>query len=282
MGEGIMNITVIGYGNMGRMLAECILRSGGKHQLIISNRSEVINPVKGTGNCIVSIEYDFSRAAENADILFLCVRPQACTEVMESISGNARQDALLVSIAADVDCGVLESYFPGRVMRMMPTLTSKADSGITLLSSGSRTVDSDYTLLSDLFGRIMDFVTVTEDEMGRLATVSSCGPGLVSSIFNEFVSSLCRAKDLDRELVSHIFVETVYGTCLLARQTGNDFRQIENEVATKGGTTGAGAEVLHGKLPDVFSEMNSAMLERRRKRRQEIEETVRERDAQSQ
>ena len=69
-----MNIGIIGYGSMGKMLAQKFLESGqvSKDTLFVSNRTkERLNDIAGKATVCASN----SEVAKNAGILFVCVRP---------------------------------------------------------------------------------------------------------------------------------------------------------------------------------------------------------------
>ena len=69
-----MNIGIIGYGSMGKMLAQKFLESGrvNKNILFVSNRTkERMQEIADKATVCDSN----SEAAEKSDILFVCVRP---------------------------------------------------------------------------------------------------------------------------------------------------------------------------------------------------------------
>src|SRR5512142_1286009 len=129
-------VAVLGFGNMGRMIASRI--APGAAELRLANRTrdkldgfKPENPVSAHGD-------DLRAAAAGADLVFLCVRPQACREVLSLVAPAMRKDAHLVSIAADVSIANLETLFGGKVTRMMPTVTMSVDRGITLLCTNGK------------------------------------------------------------------------------------------------------------------------------------------------
>ena len=106
-----MNIGIIGYGSMGKMLAQKFLESGraDKNTLSISNRTkERLQEIADKASVCASN----SEAAENADILFVCVRPCDIKEVVTEINGSLKKDSLLVSLNGNITFEMLEKIAP--------------------------------------------------------------------------------------------------------------------------------------------------------------------------
>ncbi|MBN2444861.1 MAG: hypothetical protein JXJ04_26135 [Spirochaetales bacterium] len=61
--------------------------------------------------------------------------------------------------------------------------------------------------------------------------------------------------------------ETLTGTALLISEKKIDFLELIDEVATKGGTTEGGVDVLNTMLPEVYKNMFEKMIERQNTRK---------------
>jgi pyrroline-5-carboxylate reductase len=278
-----MNISIIGYGTMGAMLLKNIMKSDLSIRVTVSNRSKIEDRLV-SDNIIdntladnfknITVEYDYKKAVSGADIIFLCVQPKACIDILSEISSEIPINSLLISIAADLTIKNIEKYFSGKIMRIMPTLTSNINLGTTLLVQNRKVDFSDLELVKNLFGPCFNFMIVEEASMDTLSGITSCGPGIFSAIFNEYIKSICRIKELDESLVAELTIDSIISTCLLSKESEKNFQGILSEVATIGGVTEKGAEVLFQTLPNVFEEMNSAMLSRHKERQTEIDHLV--------
>jgi pyrroline-5-carboxylate reductase len=262
-------VALLGMGNMGRMIASRI--TPGSAEFHLANRTadrlagfKAENPVTSHGD-------DFRAAAAGADLVFLCVRPQACHEVLALVSPSMRKDAHLVSIAADVSIANLEKLFGGKVTRMMPTVTMAVDRGVTLLCTNGKTSSEDVAELSSLFGAYRSFRVIGEEELEAMSIATSCGPGLFAAFLQEFGRSVARLGVKDYGVIEECAVETVAGLCDFARGKAMTLESIYGQVATKGGTTETGTSVLRSRLGELFDEMNAAMTARHAERRAAID-----------
>lgn len=262
-------VALLGVGNMGRMIASRI--APGTAELHLANRTaerlagfKADNPVTSHGD-------DFLAAAAGADLVFLCVRPQACREVLALVAPSLRKDANLVSIAADVSIANLETLFDGKVTRMMPTVTMSVDRGITLLCTNGKAHGEDVAELTSLFGEYRLFRLIGEEELEAMSIATSCGPGLFAAFLQEFGRSVARLGVKDYGVIEECVTETVAGLCGLVRSKAMTLETIYGQVATKGGVTETGASAASARLPALFDEMNAAMLARHAERRAAIE-----------
>jgi pyrroline-5-carboxylate reductase len=260
-----MKVAILGFGNMGRMLAGKF--KAGAVELHIANRSREKLDGFSAGNPVVCHYGDFAAAVVGAELVFLCVRPQACKEVLELAAPKMRDDAHLVSIAADVPLANLGKLFAGKVTRMMPTVTMTVDSGVTLLASNDKVREGDRAELVWLFGAYSAFRLIPEEEIEALSIVTSCGPGLLAVIFQEFERSMQRCGVRDRAAIEACLLETAAGLRGLIQLDGASLEAIYGRVATVGGTTEIGASALREGLPPLLNEMTKRMMARHAERK---------------
>ena len=130
----------IGYGSMGRMLANGFLQSGRltPGQTLISNRTIV--KTRGLARKWKGITLTNSNrtVARTADVLFICVKPLEVLPVLQEIKPDLRVSTYLISIAGCVSLKDLESQFAGRISRVIPSLTSEVKEGISLVCHNSK------------------------------------------------------------------------------------------------------------------------------------------------
>ncbi len=260
-----MKIAILGFGEMGRMLAETICAGSGV-DVAISNRTRARVEGFAAGRPRVSIAPSPADAASGADIVFLCVLPSVAREVLESAKRAFTANSHLVSIVSDLPIPCIEALLPCRVSRIVPTVISRIGRGITLFVRGSRTTDADIDALSPLLGKALSLREVLESQLNGLTAVTSCGPGLFSALFDELERSFQHSARAEGALVHELLLETLLGTCELARRHDAAFNSIYGQVATSGGITATGAAVLRAALPEILDGMNQAMHARHAER----------------
>lgn len=96
-----MNVGIIGYGSMGKMILEKFAESGiiKNKELFISNKHiEKIHHLTTPYNVCKTNE----ELAQKTDIIFICVRPSDIKFVLEEIKSNMKDDALVVSLNGSI------------------------------------------------------------------------------------------------------------------------------------------------------------------------------------
>ena len=71
--------------------------------------------------------------AKQCGLIFICVPPMAVKETLEKIQPFLQEDVHIVSIAAGVELDRLHDWTSGQVTRYIPTLTSEAGIGVSLV-----------------------------------------------------------------------------------------------------------------------------------------------------
>ena len=107
-----MKVGIIGFGSMGKMLAEKFSASGlvSKNSLLLASRSpEKLKDAKKWATIVGSN----AELAASSDIVFLCLRPFDLKGVLEEIRDSLKEDALLVSLNGSVSFTNLEKSLAG-------------------------------------------------------------------------------------------------------------------------------------------------------------------------
>jgi len=207
-----------------------------------------------------------SIVAENAEVLFICVKPMDVRDVFQEISGSFKPGTLIISIAACVSLSNLEKWAgPGaRCVRVIPSLTAEKEAGISLVSWGTTVTQRDRDLALNLFNALGVAIETDEKNLDVYSDLTSCGPALIAAMMKEFASSAARTGLLDQDLAEYLVKETMAGTVrILAGDTMN-FDTLIRRVATPGGITEQGLKVLTAGLPVVFDEVHEATSSKRR------------------
>ena len=137
-----MKVGIIGFGSMGKMLAEKFSASGllDRESLLLSSRSpEKLKDAKKWATLCKSN----TELASSSDIVFLCLRPFDLKGVLEEIRGSITEDTLIVSLNGSVsftnlekslsdtseDVGVTTDTPPSqyKIAKVIPSVTAEVD-----------------------------------------------------------------------------------------------------------------------------------------------------------
>jgi pyrroline-5-carboxylate reductase len=275
-----MKTAILGFGTMGQMFARLVMRNlPPEDNLTIANRtvSRMDDFAREYAREYprVTTTGDFAEACEGADIAILAVSPMAAKEVLAMIAPSLKGSCILVSFVADLSISNIGKYFSGKIIRLVPTITSYVDRGVTIASIGGTATKTDLDRVRSLVSPSLYCTVVADADINDYSIITSCGPGIVSSILGELAAAYERGAQLgaklDGDAVAHMLTETVAAVCEYARVTGKPFELILSEVATKGGITESGASVIKEKSGEVFAEMAAAMKNKHTTRRAKID-----------
>jgi len=258
------NCAVLGYGTIGSLLAGLLVEGKKAGRITVANRTAT--RLKGPLPPGLSVAESFREAVVGAEVIFLCVKPQACREVLESIEQAALPTALLVSAAADVSLAQLHRAWTGIVVRIMPTVTASTGRGVTLLCGEAGKPEQALVTVRRLFPEGLRFMTVEESRWNAVSSVTSCGPGLVGALLKALATDASARTGLGEEEVEDLVAETAWGALAWKQARGHSFSDLLARVATPGGVTGEGARILASGLPELFGAMSEAMEARHQAR----------------
>jgi pyrroline-5-carboxylate reductase len=259
-----MNISIIGLGSMGKMLAEKFTGSGKvpADRLFIANRSaEKLSAFEGRAViCRTNGE-----AAASADVLFLCVRPVDMKTVLNGIKSSLRADTFVISLNASIPFGLLEQHLPDyRIAKVIPSVTAEIDRSQTLVCYNNKVTANDKSMLSDLLACMGKVYELPEAELGMGSELVSCMPGFIAAVFDVICASAGKHTSLPKEQITEMVLGTVNATSELMQKKSMSFSDVVDRVATKGGITEEGTSVIYRGLPATADEMFEKTLEKRR------------------
>ncbi|MDO8785016.1 MAG: pyrroline-5-carboxylate reductase [Syntrophales bacterium] len=244
-------IGFIGGGKMGGVLIGSVLSHGllKAGDLMVSDAStERREELRGLYG--VYATNDNREIAGTADLVVLAVKPQNMAEVLEEISGAGDRIELIVSIAAGIPTGFIESYFRKgiRVIRAMPNTPAMVGEGVTALACGGCATEKDLALARMIFDSVGITVTVEEKLMDAVTGLSGSGPAY-GFVVIEALSDAGVRMGLSKEIALKLSAQTILGAARLCLVSGKHPAELRNMVTSPGGTTIAGLKALEkGKI----------------------------------
>lgn len=252
---------LIGYGSMGSTLLRGFLSTGAlaEKQVIVSNRSKgKLDDLKKRYSG-VAIAADNRQLARASRMVLLGVKPRDVKGVLDEIAGYMSRDSHLVLITSGVSIADAESRFPGKISKVIPTIAAEVGAGVSLVCHSGRVGDGDAESVEKLFSSLSQVRRIEERQFEAAADLTSCGPGLLSAVIQEFARAGAR-HGLSPEEAESMAVSTLYGTAKLLYEKGMAPDEVITRVATKGGITEEGVKVLRRELPETFDHVFEATL----------------------
>jgi pyrroline-5-carboxylate reductase len=228
------SVAVIGAGVIGGAIAKSLLKSGFKGRVIATRRD--LDKLKELEKFGVCISNDNCRAARDADIIFLCVKPNDVGDVLREISGEI-DGKIVISTAATIPLKFYREIAPnGKFVRVMPNVAVLVQEAFTAYCCDESVDEKDRQRVK----RILDTMGISEEVeekyMDAITALSGSGPGYISIIIEAMMYAGLRV-GLPRDLALHSSAQTVIGTGKLILELREHPAKIKDMVTTPGGTT---------------------------------------------
>ena len=265
-----MNIGIIGYGSMGKMLVEKFLEAEKFFdEIYVSNR----NPEKISHLAdVVNVCENNSDLAANSHVIIICVRPTDIKSVLEDIARKINDDSIIVSLNGSVSFESLAKVTRHKMAKVIPSITAEINRSQTLVCFNEHMNSGDKDIITNLFKCMGSVIELPETEMGMGSELVSCMPGFIASIFDVICSSAKKHTSIPEEQIVGMVLDTLCATGELMIDKEMSFHDVVSRVATKGGITEEGTKVVYRAFPEISDELFDKTLDKRKQTEQKAEE----------
>jgi pyrroline-5-carboxylate reductase len=256
----------IGTGSMGSMLISRMIGAGvvAPADIIASSKTGISARRLAEKTGISAVPSNRTVASES-DIIFICVKPNEVHGVIKEIQDELISDVLLVSIAGSLTLADIERWVGDktRCARVIPSITTEQNAGISLVSWGRKINQDDKNLVLKILNAISTAVELDEDTFEVCINLTSCGPALIAAMMKEFSASAVRCGNITPELAEYLVAETLMGTAQLLTYGRMGFDDLIERVATKGGSTEEGVKIIQKTLPALMDDVHNVLCTKR-------------------
>lgn len=252
--KAMRKIGIIGFGNMGSAIAE---RIKSKFKVFIFDKDKA----KTSNVSGVEVAQDCIDLLTTVNTIVLAVKPQYFDTLLNEIKDYVK-DKLIISIAAGITTACIEGRLNRvRVVRVMPNLPAKVGKGMICICKGESATREDLNFTWQLFRNLGEFLVLNENMMDAATAISGSGPGYLydwgegrnieeikkytKDVFIPSLTLAASAIGFTLEQAKLLARATGEGSIIFLSNSGLLPQEIKKQVASKGGTTEAGLEVLH-------------------------------------
>lgn len=257
---------IIGCGNMARAMLSRWLEAG-----MDPSGLRVVDPALpelGAGlACLPAVP----EGAAPAGRILVAVKPQNLDAVAPSVAQLAGPDTQILSVLAGVDIDTLRGRFPhaASIVRVMPNLPVALGKGVVALHAREGRDPALSSLMAPL-----GLVEWIEDEaqLHLLAAIGASGPAFLYRFVDALAAAATRL-GLDADQAARVSLAMVEGAAGLASGSDATPATLADRVASKGGMTRAGLDVLD--RDDALAELVAQTLAAAERRSVELGEAAR-------
>ena len=240
------NIGFIGSGKMASAIIKGLIKSGfAKPENLIATQAETEGVEEKSKDLEIRIILDNKPLVEKSDIIFIATKPNQVEGVLKEISPLITADKLVVSIAAGVTTGFIESILPAgtRVIRVMPNTPALVNEGMSGICGGKSAKADDLEYIQKMLSTIGKCIIVNESQIDIVTAISGSGP----AFFYKVINDIARAGEklgLDYEKSLLLSIQTAIGSAKMALNRTVSMEELISNVATKGGCTRVGVDCM--------------------------------------
>ena len=288
-----MRIGVIGYGNMGSMIVNNILKLNlllDDEELIVSNRhlNKFESLIEEYPEENLNITSDNKEVATQCQKILISVETPQFKEIIEEIKPFLNENTHIIYTCAGLNFNHIKQYFDGKLSLVIPTLASTVTSnnsisslarrkGVTLVKHNSKVELQERLFVEDLFNEFSYVKKIdnpiyfneeennldpSDNELEMSTIISSCGPAFIAILMDKFAQSCSEASNIPKDDIENMVLKTVIGTAMLKDDQGLSNEDIINKVATKGGITQEGVDLLDKKFNKISKALIRTLLTR--------------------
>lgn len=188
---------------------------------------------------------DAKDVAKAAPVIFLAVRPQDLAALAADVKPLLTKKALVVSIAAGKSLATLKKALGKdvRLVRVMPNLALRAKEGMCAICPAKNATPADVKKVAKILNGAGQTVVLAEKHFDAATALSGSGPAFFAYM-EQAMAAGGEALGLPADATRLLAEQTMLGTAAYLRQSGADLETFISGVATPGGTTAAGMDVM--------------------------------------
>jgi len=195
----------------------------------------------------VSVRVSAAEVAGMADVLVLAVKPGNVADLFTKEGLRLEPRHLLISIAAGIGIGTLESFVPdSRVVRVMPNHCCMVLDSASGYSRGTKATDDDMALVGEILSSMGLAFEVKEGDLDAVTGVSGSSPAFFY-MFAEAVAEAGARNGLPKDVALELAAQSMVGAGRMMLESGMTPKELVDGVCSPGGTTIEGVKVLEDK-----------------------------------
>ncbi len=239
-----MKLGFIGAGEMGSAIIRGLLAQGCPKEDIIASVHTPQSAERIQQELGIEAVTDNHRVIVEAGWLFIAVKPAQVESVLKEIAASAVPAKPLICMALGWTVEKIQRVLPSwPVIRIMPNTPLAAGEGVTLFHFAPETPKRARREVMGLFDGMGKTFEISLSVFDAATALSGSGPAFVY-YFIDALASAAAAQGLPQDEAVKLAVQTVIGAAKMVSRENLPPAALAQKVATPGGCTAAGMDVL--------------------------------------
>ncbi len=241
-----MKILIIGGGNMGQSFAKSFINNfitDVENFAVLEKDSSKFEALKKIG--IKHIYQSPTEKITEADLVVLAVKPQAFAGLATEIKNFISPEQVVLSIMAGVSIAKIEQYLGlDKIIRAMPNIAAQIGEGMSVFTSSDAVTRIELVTVQNLLESTgKNLYVANEDLIDAGTAVSGSGPAYVLYFMEAMMQAGIRL-GFTKPQAEMLTYQTFKGIVEFFQNSPDDYRQLIDKIASKGGTTEAAIRFL--------------------------------------
>lgn len=234
-----MKIGFIGAGNMGGAILRGYAPIAGDNEIYVYNRTE-------SARKALEAEFEAVTACDSAaelvtksDIVMLGIKPNGFADFLPTIAEVCTDDKIIVSMAAGISIGFIESYLGEKqpVIRVMPNTPAMVGEAMTSASRNGNVSDEMMASVLGIFAGIGRTEEVDEEMIHTVIGVSGSSPAYTYMYIDALIQAAVE-NGMPAEKARVFAAQAVMGAAKMVLENPDETpEQLWTKVCSPGGTT---------------------------------------------
>lgn len=241
-----MRLGFIGAGNMAGAMLRGFIEKGGiaADTIFIYDAVPSVAQNHSTQLGVNSVQAA-AQVVQQADIIFLAVKPQVLPTVMAEIKQEVSSGKTFVSIAAGTTLANLAQGLGTQtpVIRVMPNVNMLVGASISAICPNQHVPQPTADYVYSLLETVGKATWLPEKDFAIFTAIAGCSPAY-AYVFIDAMARTAVEYGLPKAQATEIAAQAVLGSALTLLQSGETPWQLVDKVCSPGGTTIAGLAAL--------------------------------------
>ena len=247
------HICFYGSGSM----AEAIVRGILNQELVPSKQIAMLNRSNKERQQELHMQYGVQTAMQGktneqylqeADIIFLAMKPKDAVEALRSLQPMLRPSQLIISVIAGLSIHAMQQLLGNDIpiVRTMPNTSSTIGLGVTGISYSSTVNEQQRFMTETMFDSTGVYTVIEESMQDSITSITGSGPAYIYYIM-EIMMKGAQQAGFTEEQASQLVTQTVLGAATMVQQTQESPANLRRKVSSPNGTTQAAIETMAAK-----------------------------------
>ncbi|MCM3633007.1 MULTISPECIES: pyrroline-5-carboxylate reductase [Paenibacillus] len=235
-------------------MAEAIVRGILNQELVPSKQIAMINRSNKERQQELHMQYGVQTAMQGktneqylqeADIVFLAMKPKDAVEAIRSLKPLLRPSQLVVSVIAGLSIQGMQKLLGNEIpiVRTMPNTSSTIGLGVTGISYSSTVTEQQRFMTETIFDSTGIYAVIDESMQDSITSITGSGPAYIYYIM-EIMMKGAQQAGFTEEQASQLVTQTVLGAASMVEQTQEAPADLRRKVSSPNGTTQAAIEAM--------------------------------------